>query len=447
MTLKRGLVLEGGGAKGAWQFGALRALAERGVRFDAVSGTSVGALNGAIWSANRIDFGEKMWSEMSLSRVFLRRPWLVPLLVIGGFAQLYLAFLSDFFPRHQPLPKLLQWLFSALTAIPWFLLVVAPMTLSVWNDDDWTGWMLLALPIFTGCALFFDRTYLRLYFLATFGVLFAIMIAIELFYGPDGFGPFGYRSWLFWVATAPQWIAGLALATRFVNLSYFSPEPLTKTIDVVLKSGLNVPLFVTSAREVREYFDPDNVYFLSEADSFTSDPFPLSTMLAEYNRIDSLPPDAAREALLASSALPFGIAPARRDSGGRRVVDGGMVDNIPWFPLIEMFACDEIIIVGCNPLPAWSDQISREIWQLKDRLSRLIEADVRLDRVLSPRRIHNNPPTEFPYHLPTHWPAKVTVIAPATSLGTFTTATMNFSKKSTIEWIKAGYDTAKDVAL
>jgi patatin-like phospholipase/acyl hydrolase len=104
MTLKRGLVLEGGGAKGAWQFGALRALAERGVRFDAVSGTSVGALNGAIWSANRIDFGEKMWSEMSLSRVFLRRPWLVPLLVIGGFAQLYLAFLSDFFPREAVSP-------------------------------------------------------------------------------------------------------------------------------------------------------------------------------------------------------------------------------------------------------------------------------------------------------------------------------------------------------
>jgi len=124
-----------------------------------------------------------------------------------------------------------------------------------------------------------------------------------------------------------------------------------------------------------------------------------------------------------------------------------MADNIPWFPLIEMFACDEIIIVGCNQLPAWNDQTSREIWQLKDRLSRLIAADISLDPVLGPMRIHNNPPTEFPYHSPTHWPAKVTVIAPTRSLETLTTATMNFSKKSTIEWIKAGYETAKNVAL
>ena len=86
MTLYRGLVLEGGGAKGAWQFGVLKALSERGVQFDAVSGTSVGALNGAIWSANRTDFGEKMWSEISLSSTFLRHPALVPVLVIGGLA-------------------------------------------------------------------------------------------------------------------------------------------------------------------------------------------------------------------------------------------------------------------------------------------------------------------------------------------------------------------------
>jgi predicted acylesterase/phospholipase RssA len=178
-------------------------------------------------------------------------------------------------------------------------------------------------------------------------------------------------------------------------------------------------------------------------------PLPLSAMKAEYNRIDNLSSDEAREALLASSALPFGIAPARRDSAGRRVMDGGMVDNIPWFPFIESFPCDEIIIVGCNPLPAWNDETSREIWQLKDRLSRLIAANISLKPVWwrPPEPIHNNPPTEFPYRSPTYWPKKVTVIAPGKSLGTFTTATLNFSKQSTGEWMKAGYEAAKNIAL
>jgi hypothetical protein len=80
---RRGLVLAGGGAKGAWQFGVLQALRDAGVIFDAVSGTSVGALNGALWCANLMDVGELMWSSMSLRRVFLIRPWLAVFAIFG----------------------------------------------------------------------------------------------------------------------------------------------------------------------------------------------------------------------------------------------------------------------------------------------------------------------------------------------------------------------------
>ncbi len=43
-----GLVLEGGGAKGAYHIGAYRALMEEGIEIQGIAGTSVGALNGAI---------------------------------------------------------------------------------------------------------------------------------------------------------------------------------------------------------------------------------------------------------------------------------------------------------------------------------------------------------------------------------------------------------------
>lgn len=46
--LKVGLVLSGGGAKGAYQVGVLRALAELGAQIDMVAGASIGAFNGAI---------------------------------------------------------------------------------------------------------------------------------------------------------------------------------------------------------------------------------------------------------------------------------------------------------------------------------------------------------------------------------------------------------------
>ncbi len=47
--MEQGLALASGGARGAYQAGALLLMAERGVRFDSVAGTSIGALNGAFY--------------------------------------------------------------------------------------------------------------------------------------------------------------------------------------------------------------------------------------------------------------------------------------------------------------------------------------------------------------------------------------------------------------
>ncbi|NWA05398.1 patatin-like phospholipase family protein [Pseudomonas gingeri] len=47
-TFKTGLVLSGGGAKGAYQVGVLKALHEAGARIDMISGASIGALNGGV---------------------------------------------------------------------------------------------------------------------------------------------------------------------------------------------------------------------------------------------------------------------------------------------------------------------------------------------------------------------------------------------------------------
>ena len=64
-----GLVLEGGGAKGAFQIGAWKALVKAGVRIRGIAGTSVGGLNGALIAAGEVSEAEALWENMTYSQV------------------------------------------------------------------------------------------------------------------------------------------------------------------------------------------------------------------------------------------------------------------------------------------------------------------------------------------------------------------------------------------
>ena len=74
-----GLALEGGGAKGAYQIGAWKALREAGIRFSAVSGTSVGALNGAMIVMDDLEKAEKiLLNEEGIAPLYYKtEAWLV----------------------------------------------------------------------------------------------------------------------------------------------------------------------------------------------------------------------------------------------------------------------------------------------------------------------------------------------------------------------------------
>lgn len=69
-SFRIGLVLSGGGAKGAYQVGVLKALTEMGVQVDAIAGASIGALNGAIIAAApsqalAVDRLQTLWQELA----------------------------------------------------------------------------------------------------------------------------------------------------------------------------------------------------------------------------------------------------------------------------------------------------------------------------------------------------------------------------------------------
>lgn len=64
-----GLVLEGGGAKGAYQIGAWKALKEAGIHIKGIAGTSVGALNGALICMDDLEKAESLWGNISYSQI------------------------------------------------------------------------------------------------------------------------------------------------------------------------------------------------------------------------------------------------------------------------------------------------------------------------------------------------------------------------------------------
>ena len=63
------IALEGGGAKGGYEIGVWQALDEAGIKYNAVSGTSVGALNGGLMAMRDLPRAIDAWNNMKLGQV------------------------------------------------------------------------------------------------------------------------------------------------------------------------------------------------------------------------------------------------------------------------------------------------------------------------------------------------------------------------------------------
>ncbi len=112
------LVLSGGGAKGAFQAGALDVLRETGFTFDAISGVSVGSLNGAMLATGQFDSLIKVWTDITPDKI-LRKHSLLKL------AQRYVSYKIGFSDppvsryHNKPLQELMkQYLLGKKVSLP-----------------------------------------------------------------------------------------------------------------------------------------------------------------------------------------------------------------------------------------------------------------------------------------------------------------------------------------
>lgn len=68
--MKRGLALEGGGARGAYQIGVVKAYLENGYEFDGYVGTSIGAINAAMLAQGDFEKAVELWEKITLDELF-----------------------------------------------------------------------------------------------------------------------------------------------------------------------------------------------------------------------------------------------------------------------------------------------------------------------------------------------------------------------------------------
>lgn len=65
-----GLVLEGGGAKGAYHIGAYKAINELNLDISGITGTSIGAINGALIAGEDLEYVYDLWYNLKPSQLF-----------------------------------------------------------------------------------------------------------------------------------------------------------------------------------------------------------------------------------------------------------------------------------------------------------------------------------------------------------------------------------------
>ena len=104
------LVLQGGGALGAYQAGVYEGMAERGFAPNWVTGVSIGAINGALIAGNaperRLERLRAFWDRVSSAMPIVAPAYLDPLRLafnrVSGFATMALGVPGFFVPRIPP---------------------------------------------------------------------------------------------------------------------------------------------------------------------------------------------------------------------------------------------------------------------------------------------------------------------------------------------------------
>jgi predicted acylesterase/phospholipase RssA len=455
----RVLVLEGGGAKGAYSFGALLAFKACGIEFDAVSGTSVGALNAVLWSSDCLEAGRALWESISFENTYPvkiadpkrhSRTFIVAVSSAWVLLQLALA-TSRGVPSEFELPirfVLATFRLLYFTLLPYLFFP---------HKVAWVGFLFWLLSL--GNPQDRGTRERRAWVVRTFFVIVAVGLLYEF---AMKLGVFGIASdHVFLICSLFLTLAGVAVAATVDTVAVLTEKiytdglkagellgrsPLAKIlIDILQHHPLKIQTIVTSSILERAH-DPDRGRTKVPIGEITDfywrgrrvAPTEVDLWVPVYHDITNMPVGAQVNCCLASAALPFGIVgPIKTRNSDADLVDGGIADNCPLAPFQNEPKIDEAFVVSLQPYS--SREAASKAAADPDKFRRILRSlDLTMHKGprVNPER-DNDPPIVVPYQTMRYCP-RVIPFYPSSSLGGFVNGTLMFDSKYTEPLITRG---------
>jgi len=400
---KIGLVFTGGGGKGAYEIGVWRGLCEKGIsNFAAISGTSIGGLNGYLVARGDLEGAERLWRGLGLNSP-LKLSWVR--LVLGLFERIGIAICLAM-TTYVYLPVV------GLIGVGCTFLLLFPI---------------LQFDFLKPAQVIFPMLGVTLVLLAKF-------LLRKTRIGRMGFSRdapystrdhrrlllFSFQPWMNWLfalagmAVLPMWMLQRDVGFRSLFGGWFWVFPILVLIGLVsiylsielgFSSISQIPIF--SGDSLQRELNP-----LLEKDAHTDEsgvlrlrikPHLFATSLVERPiALPGLPPTlalgmeyfplrdaeigAARKVLSATGAIAGFLPRVYED---RKMVsftvaempqiyyDAGMIDNTPIAPLLEWGQCDVIIAVlldhriknGPDYIGRYLDSVNRRVRKVNPEIS------------------------------------------------------------------------------
>jgi hypothetical protein len=224
------------------------------------------------------------------------------------------------------------------------------------------------------------------------------------------------------------------LIDRVSRRSIFDSSSLRHSIERVIRSApLRIPTFICAAG-IRYLHNgawvPVNRSKYFNASGETSwNPDVERRWVPYYFDIRQATEKEQVDMLLASAALPFGLLPCIK-VGSLKVVDGGIIDNVPIFPVIDE-SIDELFIVALEQFESRSEAIEKlkldgQAWSNTDLLIR--KASVVIPSQLTHEQVKKFgfPPRDIEPREAPRMPRMV-LFYPKEPIGGFVDGTLNFN--------------------
>lgn len=471
-----GLVLTGGGGKGAYEIGVWRGLVAKGIcNFAAISGTSIGGLNGYLVARGNLDDAEMLWRKLGHASPL---KFSVLRLVLGLLERIGIAIV---FASTRNFRSLAVVLGLVPTLFLYWLLILRfdhLQPIRALFPMLGVGFILLAKRVlrknFLGRSVQFRRS--------TLSVRDYRRLLL-----------FTYKPWiflLFALAVAgglPLWMLWRDVVVQHKSLQWFWLLPFSfliglltvfLSVDLGISSISQIPLFEGDALEreldsllrkderidengVRRLKIKPRLFAARLVEETISLPGLLDRVLPEYSTattalgLEYVPlRDAeinfAHEVLSATGAIAGFLPPV---FGGRMTsftisgfpdvyYDAGAIDNTPMAPLLDLDLCDVLIVVLLDHneiedpsgyLRRYLDTVNRRVRQANPDISNEVWNEVSYKRTLHPARVSSDNLHDV----------QLVAIVPSKSLGGFLRGTLRFESNQIEKHMQLGYLDAK----